>query len=110
MKHHVTAYHVDDGISERALADLTAAQRRVVVKLLARVSERSYRRGAQQGITFQRNRPHTLPDDIGLHDWRYGTSTDEAPWLDMRHVESAMERLFVENPGLRRLGLQEEDQ
>jgi hypothetical protein len=40
-----------------------------------------------------------------LADWRFLPSTDLSPWLDRRTVKPSTERLFMENSGLRRLGL-----
>ena len=51
----------------------------MIIKLLARVAERSYRRGAQQGITLAARHPERMPDL--LCNWRYDYSTDLAPWL-----------------------------
>jgi hypothetical protein len=82
--------HLPDG----ALASLTDQQKHVVLTLLARVSEASYRRGAQHGAFIERNRPGDLPRD--LWRWRYEVHQDRSPWLDRDHTEPASDRLSCE--------------
>jgi hypothetical protein len=89
-----------EGIEEDALAGLTAAQQRVVLVLLARVSEASYRRGAQQGAHIQAHRPERLPDCLAT--WRYNIHADQSPWLDDIRTEPAMQRLESEYRALLR--------
>jgi hypothetical protein len=92
------------GIKEDALAGLTPAQKRIVLLLLARVSEASYRRGAQQGAHIQAHRPKLLPDCLAT--WRYSIHADQSPWLDARRTEPAMQRLECEYRALlRHVGL-----
>jgi len=92
--------HLPDGV----LAGLTREQKQAVVKLMARISEASYRRGAQQGVTFQRDRAADLP--ISMASWRYDTRQDISPWLDSNMVENAEDRLMREyRPALREAGL-----
>jgi hypothetical protein len=87
------------GIKENALADLTPAQADIVMRLLARVSEASYRRGAQQGATLLQNYPERLP--TCLAQWRFDSNEDQSPWLGDRHrTEPARQRLDCEYGGL----------
>jgi hypothetical protein len=83
------------GIKEDALSELTPKQQDVVLRLLARISEASYRRGAQQGAHIHEHRPHRLPKCLGA--WRYDINEDLSPWLDEPHrTEPAPQRLDTE--------------
>lgn len=100
----MSAYDVTDGIEDQILADLEDDEKSVVMTLLARVSERAYRRGFQQGVVIGPSLPREWKD--GLHNWRYAMSTDVSPAGDHPHLRtSAIERLHVENRNLPRLGL-----
>lgn len=96
-----SAIDIRDGLDIRPMASLTDEQRRLFVVLLARVSERSYRRGLQQGAEMPASRP--LRED--LHAWRYSISTDASHYADAPAVDRSVDRLFTENPGLSALGL-----
>lgn len=98
---HRTATDVTHGIADNIFDGIDAATKGEIAKLLARVSERSYRRGFQQGAHIATARPADLPKD--LHAWRYGTSTDKSPWGDSNYVENSVERLFGENRDLERM-------
>lgn len=98
---HSTATDVTHGIPEDLFSGMSDQQKDDVAKLMARISERSYRRGFQQGVTIATKRPADLPRD--LHGWRYRASTDKSPWADSEHVEPSVDRLFGENDGLRRM-------
>ena len=97
-----------DGIDEELLRSLSDAQRLTILTVLARVSERSYRRGVQQGATIAKNRPGDLPAD--LHEWRYGVSLDISPWADAPRAQTSIGRLFTETRELRRFGFTERRQ
>jgi hypothetical protein len=104
---HPTAHCVTHGMPDGALEALDARTKALLVKLMARVAERAYRRGAQQGAHLALTRPQDLPRDLAA--WRFRPSTDLSPWLDRRVVKPSTERLFMENPGLELLGLPERD-
>jgi len=98
------AYDPTHGIRDDALAHLTPKDKALVLRLLARVSEQSYRRGAQQGATIKDIRPGSLPTDLGA--WRYGQSLDKAPGVDGFNCEGAEWRLQAEcGSALDRVGL-----
>lgn len=69
-----------------------------LMRLMARVAERSYRRGFQQGATIALNRAQDLPLDLSL--WRYGAPLDISPWADAPRAETSVHRLLAENPSL----------
>lgn len=94
---------ITHGIARELIAAMSADQREAVVRLMARAAEAAYRRGAQQSVTIAANRR----DDIRaeLHDWRYGLSLDDAPWLDDCRKETSVARLFIEHGDLRSFGL-----
>ncbi|WP_076071750.1 hypothetical protein [Sphingomonas montana] len=104
-QYHPTATDITDGVPDDVLTDLPEEAKAIVRTLLARVSERSYRRGVQQGVTVFQRSPGSLPKD--LHDWRYGTSTDLSVWADFDMSEASVSRLYTENMSLRRAGLWE---
>jgi hypothetical protein len=94
---------ITQGIPRDMIAAMTADQREAVVRLMARAAEAAYRRGAQQGVMLTANRPDDMRTD--LHDWRYGLSLDDAPWLDDCRKETSVSRLFIEHGDLRSFGL-----
>lgn len=90
-------------MAENTLAGLSDADKRRVLKLMARAAENAYRRGFQQGATIATQRPQDLPPD--LHAWRYGATLDVSPWADSRNRERSVARLLSEAPQLRRARL-----
>ena len=87
--------NISHGIKGRPLESLTEKQKRVVLKLLARVSEKSFRRGFQHGQECGKDAI------ITGHDLRYGKhskSLDESfePVMGVRTI-SSLERLLIEN-------------
>lgn len=98
---HRTATDVTNGMADDLFAGIDSATKDRIAKLMARIAERSYRRGFQQGAHIATTRPADLPKD--LNAWRYGTSTDKSPWGDSNHVENSIERLFGENRELERM-------
>lgn len=96
------AEDVDRGVSKRARNELTKLSAKTQVELLrviARISERSYRRGAQQGHELG------VPEDVV--SWRYDWSLDVCPELpNAADDSSSLWRLDVEEgDALARLGL-----
>jgi hypothetical protein len=92
-------FDILEGLDVAPLATMSQDQLDLVARLMARSSERAYRRGVQQGATIAKNRPGDLPEN--LHDWRYGASTDLSPWADANRAEASLDRLYAENRGLR---------
>lgn len=90
---------VAHGLAPDIFAALPLPQRRRLVRLLARVSEASFRRGYQHGVECgpqRRIEPHTL---------RFERSLDRAPWPDNpRHAAPVQDELFTQYPVLRELG------
>jgi hypothetical protein len=92
------------GLSFDEFRELDVKTRRKLVRLLARVSEASYRRGVQQGVHFaKQNRPIRDPFKM-----RYEQSLDNSPYYDSPSGGgTAIERLFAEFDVLRRLGFED---
>jgi|SRR5690625_1754169 len=100
-KHHY-AYPLHRGEFDH----LSQQDRKKLRRLIARIAERSYRRGAQQGACLVGN-PDAVPIDK-LHDWRYRISLDLSPPLDGRLRRRSLELLDQEQWDLWKIGLGEE--
>jgi hypothetical protein len=99
-----SAHDITDGLPDGAFDHLSARDRARLIKLMARLAERSYRRGFQQGTT---KGDFARPQMVA--GWRFRRSTDKSPWLDQPgRVEDSRSRLFMENHGLERIGFREE--
>lgn len=93
---------VTHGIDHDLFNGLTARQRNALVKLMARIAERAYRRGAQQGAHIAKTAPEEMPPYVSK--WRYFKSLDRSPWFDSGYSEPSVDRLFAECGELRGLG------
>ena len=84
---------------ENDLADLTDHDKVIVIRLLARVAERSYQRGYMQGAYTGRL---DLAEEV-----RYWGNLDKSPCMqDGPHIAiSSVDRLYGECPEIERLGL-----
>ncbi len=85
------------------LGNLDDRQKRTLLKLIARISEASYRRGLQQGRVFED--AGAFRADPG--DWRYSKSLDDSPYGEWnKPFMTAVERLDCEyGTSLRDVGL-----
>ena len=93
---------VTKGFRDVRFLSLSERDRRDVLKLMARVAEQAYRRGAQQGAGLAQ-RPSFRAD---LGEWRYKPSLDLSPWIDRPRMTTSLERLDGEcGEELRRIGL-----
>jgi len=97
-------YSVTYGLRDAEFRHLSERDRKKLVRLMARIAEQSYRRGAQQGAYVRAHRAHALRDDLGA--WRY-SDLDVAPYLDSPAAERSISRLFCECGELRELGFEE---
>jgi hypothetical protein len=94
------------GFRDGRFLSLSERDKRDVLKLMARVAEQAYRRGAQQGAGLAQ-RPSFRAD---LGEWRYRPSLDLSPWVDSPRMTTSLERLDGEcGEGLRRIGLSLKD-
>lgn len=84
---------------------LSKNDRYELVKLIARIAEQAYRRGAQHGATLAMEAPHLLPRDF--YSWRHVNDLDRSPSLDSPRVEASVERLFAQCKDLTALGFVE---
>lgn len=93
---------VTKGFRDRRFLSLSERDKRDILKLMARVAEQAYRRGAQQGAGLAQ-RPCFRAD---LGEWRYKPSLDLCPWLDNPRMTTSLERLDGEcGEELRRIGM-----
>jgi hypothetical protein len=84
------------GYRDREFAWLPQVVRSRLRKLMARISEQSYRRGFQQGHHFASTGKPIAHD---LHDWRYQTPTDVSQFVEARGSWARMpasQRLKIE--------------
>ena len=94
------------GLHEGEFETLPAATRRKLVKLMARISEASYRRGFQQGVVLNNAAPETIPPDLA--DWRYRQSLAKSIGGDgWKGMNDSIERLFCEYRVLTDVGLRQ---
>lgn len=94
------AHDVTVGLPPGAFERLTAEERAAMVRLMARIAERSYRRGACHALTID---PDDRPTD--LVKWRFGIRLDVSPLLDSRNrTRPSVTLLFDHNPKLQAMG------
>src|SRR5437868_2446054 len=79
---------VAKGLRENEFDDLDSRTKSKLVRLMARISEQSYRRGYQHGALPDR----TMDPSI----LRFERSLDKSPWTDSTQSTSADCRLFCE--------------
>ena len=92
---------VAKGFRERRFFDLSDRDKRDILKLMARVAEQAYRRGAQQGAGLA-GKPSFRGD---LWEWRYRPSLDLSPRVDSPTTTTSLDRLDAEcGEQLRELG------
>jgi len=96
-------WSIGAGFEAGAFSHLSPHDRIRLVRLMARIAEQAYRRGAYQSAKLAKSGEDLLPKDI--YRWRHGLSLDKSPWLDDATVESADKRLFAECAELPTLGL-----
>lgn len=95
-------WSIGAGFETGAFSHLSPHDRARLVRLMARVAEQAYRRGAYQSAKLAKGGDELLPKDI--YGWRHGLSLDKSPWLDDATVEPAIKRLFAECAELPALG------
>lgn len=95
------AHDVTTGLPAGTLAALSAADRAVLARLMARIAERAYRRGVCHAARLGAD---ALP--VNLDRWRFGIRLDVSPLLgSARATRPSLAFLFDHNPRLRRLGM-----
>lgn len=68
---------INHGIQDGILEGLSEREKKAVLKLMARISEASYRRGFQQGAKFSKD--DAVGEQSDIAEWRYGHQLDMAP-------------------------------
>ena len=93
-----------DGIERNSLESLTHEQEEIVLTLMARIMERAYRRGLQQGVVWADQIDDCIPD---LEGWRYENCLDKAPDLHghLREGGSLYRLKIEEREQLKKIGL-----
>ena len=94
------ATSVAHGLSYGQFDHLSDKDRKKLNRLMARIAEAAYRRGAQHGAYLQEN------DGIArdLVKWRFNRNLDAAPWLDGSNGQTSVDRLHMEHGVLSDIG------
>lgn len=86
--------------------DLSIDKKQKLLKMIARIMERAYRRGVQQGISmYVDGRCKLQKDDLAT--WRYFTDLDKSDGIAPGYSTTSLERLSMEEDCLREVGLGE---
>jgi hypothetical protein len=72
---------------------MTDRNRKKLIRYIAQIAERAYRRGFQQGHDVCRRGDRQVVD---LYRWRYGRSPDKAPSPVGHKPTTAVERLHIQ--------------
>jgi len=91
------------GLNDGGLSHLSVSDKERLISLMARISERSYRRGFQHGCIMDPLERVVSPSEL-RHQWPLGKS----PYTDTAEVISSTQRLFVEYPVLQDIGFRDQ--
>lgn len=91
-------------LNESHFCDLPVEIQADIIALIAEVSEKSYRRGVQQGSFFRENEVQGFLDK-DIADWRFNTPPGLCPNADNPGsiFKHAVDRVLCETPQMRRL-------
>ena len=104
---HFASYSVAAALKPDAFAHLDKHTRAQLVRLMARIAEKAYRRGVQHGATLTKS--PLLRDDLST--WRYRPGADLSPWADSPTTTTSVHRLFSEHGVvLHQLGFEEPEE
>lgn len=95
-------WSIGAGFETGAFSHLSPHDRTQLVRLMARIAEQAYRRGAYQSAKLAKSDDDLMPKDI--YGWRHDLPLDKSPWLDDATVEPAIKRLLAECAELPVLG------
>jgi len=98
MQHFIRG-SILSGFKEDEFKDLPKGTKKKLIKLMSRISEKSYRRGFQHGAEckfFHKN----------IGDWRSGRP-DVSKCAVHPHTETALDMFWVQNSGVSQLGFQD---
>jgi len=95
---------VANGLRRQEFDNLPAATKKKLVRLIARISEASFRRGLQHGNTDDKN-PLKLRKRLDIAKWRASSSLDVSQSAHGRMKHTSLARLGMEYGVLRDLGL-----
>ncbi len=95
-------WSIGAGFRAGAFSHLSPHDRAQLLRLMARIAEQAYRRGAYQSAKLAESDDDLMPKDI--YGWRHDMPLDTSPWLDDATVEPAIKRLFADCAELPALG------
>jgi hypothetical protein len=98
MQHYIKGTLLS-GFKPGEFDDLPEKTKRRLVRLMARISEKSYRRGCQQALT-------TGCAHKSISDWRYQT-LDKSQGVDTKWSVPVEERFWMNNRQITELGFRE---
>ena len=86
------------GLQAGSLAMLSETEKRIVIVLLSRISEKAYRRGFQQGYDAPKDELLITPDELS-NEW----PLTKSPFVCKSGGYWAIERLMLESPEIESL-------
>jgi hypothetical protein len=98
-------YSVARGLHWGEFNHLAPADKKKLVRLMARIAEKSYRRGFEHGVVMTDDRESWIRDDPGA--WRCYADLDLSPWADRPTTTTSICRLFAECGVLSEIGFRD---
>jgi hypothetical protein len=96
-------YKGKDTFIDYLFTELSTENQRRLLRLISRIAEQSYRRGAQQAMVMGENEnieEWILSDEA--YSWRFEKTLDRSIGLD-GYTTPSLERLLIEEPALEKL-------
>ncbi len=101
---HFMEQSVAYGLHMQEFENIEEDKRKKLIRLMARIMESSYRRGAQQSLYMERNGgTPTLCSERELYEYRYDPDIDTSVGIT-GFTSSSIDRLFTEYRVLQHLG------
>lgn len=88
------------GLKLGEFSDLPPERKQKLIKLMSRIAEKAYRRGAHQAIQLSGVGRLHIGDPIS---WRYGKDLSESPGID-GFKQTSLDALFANNTVLNSIG------
>lgn len=79
------------GLKDREFSHIAEGDKQKLIRLMARISEKSYRRGFQHGCVLDPAERLISPEEL-----RFEWSLDKSPYTDCGGGDTSIARLFME--------------